>query len=160
MSRASAYALQIVERAVAVLLEDTLLHPDKWFVVPQTVEARPSVATFAKAVPLVAFEIDAAEPQDGGSIDFHRDLLKVTAWLKTASAVDPQGAITELAADFRRFLDRHRQLEDDAGTVWLESGQIHDRGYTLAIDFSAGGAGEGLAEFKFDVEYQWGATTA
>jgi hypothetical protein len=160
MSRERSYPLLVVERLDLVAREDIALHPELWAVPPVTIEPRPSAETATKPLPVLAFEIDGSDQEDGSAVDGHRDLMHVTGWLKTQDPTNPQGAILELCSDFRRFLDRHRQLEGEDGEPWLVTGQIQDHGYTVVCDFSGGGAGEAWAEFKFDVEFQWSATTA
>lgn len=155
MSRPTSKPLLMVDRLIDVLREDIALHPEFWFAAPRTVTRQLNASVQGAERPLVAIEFAKKEALDAGVSDggvITRWLQHLVGWLEVEAAEDPQAAGNELASDFCRFLGRHPQLENDAGTVFIDCGRIHDNGHDPAFDFDATSGGA-LIQYDLGIEF-------
>lgn len=135
-------------------------NPEKWFVVPATIERGVSESSEARAMPSIfvtaATDQRAEEIKHGSGSSHYRRRKPLVVTGACDGGADREDAIEELVADVRRAIVANLQLADvDGDTPVLQSGQLFIKGDTTGVEMSEGGAARSWFVLELDAVFQW-----
>ena len=162
-ARPKSRPLELVERLAQQIRDHAAASPELWWKTPSAVIVDPGASWDTLEPPIVAIEINGAEPGESGGIDgepIYEEIADVTVWGYTQDPETPQRAGLELLADLRRALLGNLNMVDASGVAWLTCGMLEDAGYTIATEFPEGGPGRALLEYRIRARYEWTPASA